>query len=189
MGGGGLQQAHFCHCTYLLRCRDFLDCVLFYELFFLYDRTLCMWCGTDRNIAIVFHEFCFHHNRTLCRRSESWITKSTSWTDILQLSSISFVFFAQDFLHVMREKALKLDKEIHIKDRDFITVFYEFYFFWHRTFCTWCGRWSGSSIMRCILRTETLRYCNCLLLDMFFLHRTFCTCCGRRPWNWTRRST
>jgi hypothetical protein len=28
----------------------------------------------------------------------------------------------------MREKVLELDKEIHIKDRDFVTVFYELFF-------------------------------------------------------------
>jgi hypothetical protein len=41
---------------------------------------------------------------------------------------MSFVFFAQDFLHVMREKVWELDNEIHFEDRDFVTLFYELCF-------------------------------------------------------------
>jgi hypothetical protein len=37
---------------------------------------------------------------------------------------MSFVFFVQDFLHVMREKVWELAKNIHIRDRDFGIVFY-----------------------------------------------------------------
>jgi hypothetical protein len=41
---------------------------------------------------------------------------------------MSYFFFVQDLLHVMREKVWELDKEIFFKDRDFVTVFYEFCF-------------------------------------------------------------
>ncbi len=85
-----------------LQGQRFCNCLL-WVLFSLF-RIFCTWCG---------------------RRCGSWPRTSTSGTEILELSSISYVFILQDFLHVMREKVWELDKEIRFKDKDFVFAFYE----------------------------------------------------------------